>query len=160
MKNRKITYAALPVFLLAILLIGSFACLNEPTSAPSPDGQVIVRQSGGATMLIAECADKSYITKTADYIIEGTVERVESKWNQEGTDILTYTEMAIEKYIKGTPFAENKIQIITPGGTVGEISQWVEDQPIFHEGERVRIYFEEVNGEFFIVCAQFGVEEQ
>jgi hypothetical protein len=36
----------------------------------------------------------------------------------------------------------------------------VEDQPIFHEGKRVRIYFEEVNGEFFIVCSQFGVEER
>ena len=160
MKNREITYAALIVFILAILLIGLFACLNKPTVAPPPGGQVIVKQSGGAGMLIAECADKSYITQTADYIIEGTVEKVESRWNEEGTGIFTYTELAIEKYVKGAPFAENKIQIVTPGGAVGEISQWVEDQPIFHEGKRVRIYLEEVNGEFYIVCGQFGVEER
>jgi hypothetical protein len=156
MKNRKIIYSVSIGFILTILLIGLFACLNKPPS----EGQVIVKQSGGAGMLIAECGDKSYITQTADHIVEGTVEKVESSWNQEGTGIFTYTEMAIENYVKGAPFTQNKIQIVTPGGTVGEISQWVEDQPIFHEGKRVRIYFEEVNGEFVIVCSQFGVEEQ
>jgi len=123
-------------------------------------GHVVVKQAGGAGMLIAECADEAYRTKKADYIIEGTVEKVESRWNEEKTGIFTYTELAIEKYVKGAPFVENNLQIITPGGTVGEISQWVEDQPIFHEGKRVRIYFEEVNGEFSIVCAQFGIEER
>jgi hypothetical protein len=160
MNDRKITYAVLIVFILAILMFGSFACLSNPTVPPQLEGQVTVKQSGGAGMLIAECADKSYITQAADYIIEGTVEKVESRWNQERSGIFTYTELTIEKYIKGAPFAENKLQIITPGGTVGEISQWVEDQPIFHEGKRVRIYFEEVNGEFSIVCSQFGVEER
>ena len=58
-----------------------------------------------------------------------------------------------------TPFAEDKLQIVIPGGTVGDISQWVEDQPIFHESTRVRIYFQERDGGFSIVCAQFGVEE-
>jgi hypothetical protein len=159
MKNREVTCIASIVSILAILLIGLFACLNKPTVTP-PSEQVIVRQSGGAGMLIAECADKAYITQTADYIIEGTVEKVESRWNQEGTAIFTYTDLAIEKYVKGAPFAENKLQIVTPGGTVGEISQWVEDQPIFHEGKKVRIYFEEVSGEFLIVCGQFGAEEQ
>jgi hypothetical protein len=36
----------------------------------------------------------------------------------------------------------------------------VEDQPIFHEGSKVRIYFEEYNGGFVIVCGPFGVEER
>ena len=159
-KDRMPSYVILAVCVLAIVGIGSFACLNKPTAAPPLGSQVIVRQSGGAAMLVAECADKSYITQTADYIIEGTVEKVESRWNEEGTGIFTYTELAIEKYVKGAPFAENKLQIVTPGGTVGEISQWVEDQPIFHEGKAVRIYFEEVSGEFLIICGQFGVEER
>jgi len=111
-------------------------------------------------MLVKECTDESYKTEKADYIIEGTVEKVESQWNQERTNIFTYTDLRIERYVKGAPFAENKIQIVTPGGTVGDISQWMEDQPIFHEGKEVRIYFEEINGEFFIVCAQCGVEER
>jgi len=145
---------------LAIVGIDLVACSDKGAVVPSPEGQILVRQSGGAAMLIAECADKSYITQTADYIIEGTVEKIESRWNEERTGIFTYTGMAIEKYIKGTPFAENMLQIVTPGGTVGGITQAVEDQPIFHEGKKVRIYFQEVSGEYVIVCGQFGVEER
>jgi hypothetical protein len=150
----------LAVSTLAILVMVLSSCLSKPAVPPQLEGQVIVKQSGGAAMLIAECADEAYRAEKADYIIEGTVEKVESNWNQERTGIFTYTELAIEKYVKGAPFAENKIKIITPGGTVGEVSQWVEDQPIFHEGKGVRIYFEEVNGEFFIICGRLGVEER
>ncbi|MCJ7654880.1 MAG: hypothetical protein MUO97_06195 [Dehalococcoidia bacterium] len=159
-KAWKFSYAILTVCVIAIAMIDLAACSGEGAVVPSPEGQIVVRQSGGAAMLIAECADEAYRTEKADYIIEGTVEKVESRWNQERTGIFTYTELTIEKYVKGAPFAENKLQIVTPGGTVGEVSQWVEDQPIFHEGKKVRIYFEVVTGEFFIVCAQFGVEER
>ncbi|MCX6009884.1 MAG: hypothetical protein NTW48_07645 [Chloroflexi bacterium] len=159
-RSKRQTYMVLAVCVLAIVGIGLVACSGEGAVVPSPEGPIVVKQSGGAGILVKECADEAYRTEKADYIIEGTVKKVESRWNQERTGIFTYTELTIEKYVKGAPFAEDKIQIVTPGGTVGEISQWVEDQPIFHEGKRVRIYFEEVNGEFFIVCSQFGVEER
>jgi hypothetical protein len=158
-KNERLAFEILAVCLLAVLEFSVVACSSKPAATPL-GSKIIVKQSGGAGILVKECADEAYRTEKADYIIEGTVEKVESRWNQEGTGIFTYTELAIEKYIKGAPFAENKIKIVTPGGTVGEISQWVEDQPIFHEGKRIRIYFEEVNGEFFIICGQFGVVER
>ena len=160
MKNLNCICAIIIVFIAAVLMISSSACINEPTGIPSPGGKVIVKQSGGAALLIKECTDKSYITHEADYIVEGTVEKAESQWNESRTSIFTYTDLKIENYVKGAPFAQNELQIVTPGGTVGEVSQWAEDQPIFHEGKKVRIYFEEVNGEFSIVCAQFGVEER
>jgi len=43
--------------------------------------------------------------------------------------------------------------------TVGGITQAVEDQPVLHEGKKVRIYFQEVDGGFYIVCARFDVED-
>jgi len=160
MRNIKSIRTGFVIFISVGLVISSSACLNEPAGAPLPGGQVIVKQSGGAGMLIKECTDKSYITQTADYIVEGTVEKVESRWNEERTGIFTYTDLRIEYYVKGAPFAENTLQIVTPGGTVGEITQAVEDQPILHEGKKVRIYFQEVDGEFSIVCGPFGVEER
>ncbi len=160
MKNIESIRSVLLVVISIGFVIGSSACTNEPTGSPPPGGKVIVKQSGGSGMLIQECTDKSYITQTADYIVEGTVEKVESRWNEARTGIFTYTDLRIENYVKGTPFNENTLQIVTPGGTVGEISQAVEDQPIFHEGKKVRIYFQAVNGEFSIVCGQFGVEER
>ncbi|MGD0352091.1 MAG: hypothetical protein ABSB38_01115 [Dehalococcoidia bacterium] len=160
MKNIKSIRTGFIVFISVGLVISSSACLNKPTGTPPPGGQIIVKQSGGAGMLIKECTDKSYITQTADYIIEGTVEKVDSMWNEGRAGIFTYTDLRIENYVKGAPFAGNELQIVTPGGTVGEVSQWVEDQPIFHEGKKVRIYFQEVSGEYVIVCGQFGVEER
>ena len=161
-----ITISAIMTALLTITcLIASCGEQDQPTGMSGKpentekEGQIIVKQSGGAGILIAECADKSYITEQADYIIEGTVEKVEIRWNDEKTNIFTYSDLRIEKYVKGEPFAEDTLQIITPGGTVGGVGVWVEDQPIFHEGKRVRIYFKEINGEFSIVCAQTGVEE-
>ena len=120
---------------------------------------VIVRQSGGSAMLAQECSVKSYLVEKADYVIEGVVESSKSKWNEQKTLIFTYTNILIQKYLKGTPFEENKLQIITPGGEVEGIGQSVEDQPIFHQGKKVRIYFQNTNGEFSIICAQAGVEE-
>ncbi len=146
--------------LLGFLIILA-GCAREASisQTPPPTGPVVVKQSGGAGLLIAECQDKQYIISTADYIVEGIVERVESSWNEDKSAIFTRTNLSIEKYVKGAPFAEDELQIVTPGGTVGDITQVVEDQSIFHEGKRVRIYFQKVDGEFHIVCAQFGVEE-
>ena len=157
MKNQKLLYGILIVVIA--IVSSSLLMLNKPAATPAPKGQFIVKQSGSAGMLIAECGDRNYISNTADYIIEGIVEKVESKGNEEKTSIFTYAGLQIEKYVKGIQFTENKLQIATPGGTVEEISQWAEDQPIFHEGKKVRIYFQKTNGEFSIVCAQFGVEE-
>jgi len=145
-------------FRLPMMVLG-LAGLLLAGCTTTPESQIVVKQSGGTGMLIAECGDKSYISNTADYIIEGTIEKVESRWDEGKTSILAYADLSIEKYIKGNPFRVESLLIVTPGGTVGEISQWVEDQPIFHEGKKVRIYFQEINGEFSIVCGQFGVEE-
>jgi hypothetical protein len=143
---------------LLIVLAGCTPTVPELQPPTSP-GPVVVKQTGGASALITECQDRQYIVSIADYIVEGKVRGVESKWNEDKTSILTYTDLSIEKYVKGAPFTQDRLQIITPGGTVGDITQVVEDQPIFHEGKRVRIYFQEIDGEFHIVCAQFGVEE-
>lgn len=142
--------------LSAILLAG---CAVTPEAFK---GSAVVKQTGGAGLLIAECGDRNYIIRTADYIIEGIVINVETKWGQwlAGEDtILTYSDISIERYVKGSPFEEDSLQIITRGGTVGEITMGVEDMPIFHEGKRVRIYLVENDGELFIVCGERGVEE-
>jgi hypothetical protein len=151
---------AIAAVLISLLLVPAGCTPAVPELQPSPSpGPVEVKQTGGAAALIAECQDRQYIIGTADYIVEGTVRGVESKWNEDKSGIFTYTDLSIEGYVKGAPFAQDRLLIITPGGTVGDITQVVEDQPIFYEGKRVCIYFQEIDGEFHIVCAQFGVEE-
>ncbi len=148
------------VALLSFLILFG-GCVNRaPVHQAPTTGAVVVKQSGGTGLLTGECQDKQYIISKADHIVEGIVERVESKWNEDRSAIFTHTYLLIERYVKGSPFAENSLHIVTPGGTVGSITQAVEDQPVFHAGKRVRIYFQEVDGEFRIVCARLGVEER
>ena len=159
MRNVRNTLLISTFLVLLIMPVYFLACTGKPSGGPAA-GPIIVRQSGGAGMLIQECSDQSYIAQTADYIIEGTVEKVESRWNEDRSSIVTYSDVAIEKYVKGAPFAGNKLQIVTPGGTVGEVTQAVEDQPIFHEGKKVTIYLEQVDDDYAIVCGRFGVQER
>lgn len=131
---------------------------NQNTAQKTPN-KIVVKNIGGLNMLIAECFDQAYRNNNSDYIIEGIVEKAEASWNEERTQIFTYTELLIENYLKGAPFSESKLQIITPGGTVDDIFQAVEDQPIFQQGKKVRIYFKVVEGEFIIWCGSAWVEE-
>jgi len=127
---------------------------TSPTEKVQPD--VVVTQTGGGSMLAAECANKSYIIENCEYIVEGTVVKVESRETEKG--IFTYTDISVEKYVKGEELGE-EIQIVTPGGRVGEIVQQTEDQPTFQEGMKVRLYLKATDGKLSIFCGQAGVDE-
>ena len=169
MTRKKLFYTLGIIVVIVILIEGVFLMIDGrlwlPIRGYNTDDvirPITVFQSGGSNQLVAECGDKNYIGNKSDYIIEGTVKDVWSDWVDMKTGIHTYTDLAIENYVKGTPLTENTgnlLTIITPGGCVGDTCQAVEDQPIFHEGKKVRIYLRETNGEFSIVCAQMGVKE-
>ena len=156
MNNKKLQRLIFVPVIASLLVMAG--CSAAPPPAVPGENPVIIRQSGGAGAILAECQDKDYLSNVADYIVEGTVTFVESRWNEENTGIFTYSDLTVATYIKGTPLPVNTFQIVTPGGTVGDITQVVEDQPIFHEGRKVRLYLENVNGEFSIICGRFGVE--
>jgi len=170
MTNKKLFYWA-SAFLVVILIITLFT-LSRTTSdqpstpdlpfTPAPEEQIIITQSGrsGRNIALAPgCEDKDFIRKEADYIIEGIIKKVENKRGQYDT-VTTYSTLLIERQNKGTPFTKKELQIVTNGvmtddGTIipGE------DQPIFHEGKKIRIHLENINNGFSIVCAFLGVEE-
>jgi len=115
--------------------------------------------SNSSAALIPECGDGNYIINSSSHIVEGTVEKVESKWDEGNTSIYTYNIISIEKYVKGVPIPGNKVQIRTYGGVIGELVQQIEDQTVFREGKKVRLYLQEENGDFSLVCAGAGVED-
>ncbi len=146
--------------LLAVILVVAILTLiylYYPKYGGSSGNPVTITQSGGSALLIKECSDINYVGNISDYIIIGTVEKVESR--QSEGKIFTYSDMLIDKYEKGSPFSGNRLQIIIPGGTVGNITQEVEDQPILHQGKNVKIYIRQEGGDFSITCGIMGVEE-
>ncbi len=168
-KNKKIIILIIGIIVILVLVIVGGLVIyqrlipkttpQQPILLPEEESIIKVKQSGAAMALSSECQSKNFISSAANYIIEGKIENVESKWNKEKTNIFTYSKLTIEIYLKGAPFNQKKLEIITDGGCVEDICQGVEDQPIFHQGKKVRIYFEKSNEKFSIVCAQMGVEE-
>lgn len=148
------------ILVIGILIVVAISLIYwyYPKDNGVPTGDtVIIRQAGGSALLIKECSDKNYVGNISDYIIIGTVEKVESR--QSEGKIFTYSDILIDKYEKGVPFQTNKIQIITPGGTVGDITQTVEDQPTLHKGKNVKLYIRQNSGELSISCGIMGVDE-
>lgn len=161
-KSKKFVYLSIAVLVLVVFGASLFLYFSKPANE---GGKIKVSLPAGSSMLLAECSDATYRANKADWIIEGTVVKVESKkiskWIEgKGTEegIFTYSDIKIEKYIKGTPFAEDTLQIETPGGIADGISQWVEDMPIFENGTKVRIYLSKTPEGFSIVCGVAGVE--
>lgn len=151
--------------IIAVLIIaagiGTFVVLQNPAfTEPSPTQQKppIVKLSGGAAQLISECADRDYITDTADYIIEGVVEKAEAGWNEQKSYINTHVDFSIEKYVKGKSFGD-KLQLQVSGGCVGGICQSSSEDVTFKQGDHLRLYLHKTETEFWIVCAHSGVEQ-
>jgi multisubunit Na+/H+ antiporter MnhC subunit len=99
-------------------------------------------------MLIGECSDKEYLSNQASYIIEGTVKTVENIGDH------YYNDITVEKYVKGNSITGDKILIVT----AGRPGMWVEDEPGFSVGERVKLYLVKTDAGFSIVCGAAGVE--
>jgi len=86
----------------------------------------------------------SELTGLADTVVLGTVVSNSSHWNAEHNNIYTEVLVSVVDSLKGS--ADKKtIVIIAQGGTVGEITQWVEDTATFEPGEQVGLFLEDLN---------------
>lgn len=66
-------------------------------------------------------------------IVVGRIVSQQSSWDAGRQRILTYSKIAVEKTLKGSPAQE--VTIVTPGGTVGDIAQDYVGIPRFHTGD-------------------------
>lgn len=82
------------------------------------------------------------VISSADFVFYGRVENTKSYW-EEGS-IWTDINFKIFDVVKGHWLYENyKLKI--EGGTVGEITQWVEDTPNFNKGEEYILFLKDGN---------------
>ncbi len=93
------------------------------------------------------------LVNLADYIAAGAITSIESKWNEDNTQIYTFNKFEVSKYLKGCD--DDELIIKVPGGRVGSEEQWVEDTPIFKEGEEVVLFLERKDDGTFDVVGGF-----
>ncbi|MCK4529404.1 eight-cysteine-cluster domain-containing protein [candidate division WOR-3 bacterium] len=167
MKNKKLLFGILVIVIVAIAGVSLFYHLNNgeftiawksPFIKGGEDWQPAVDKTKEkinvgieAGPIARECYNKSYLIETADYIIEGTIEKVEEKRDME-TGIYSYAYLTIEDYIKGKPLPANKLQI--------NVSVRAPYNFTSYEGKKVRIYLRRWSkGDIRIFCGNYGVEE-
>jgi|GEM_PF-4623963 len=86
--------------------------------------------------------DLSTLSKNAEIVMSGKVVSVNSTWNEEHTNIQTIVKILVNDTIKSNKGDLNgkKVDIVVKGGSVGGITQWVEDQPLFLPDEQAIVF--------------------
>lgn len=86
----------------------------------------------------------------------GKVENIKSQWDEETRSIYTYVKVHVEERLKGT-IKDEYVVVKHRGGEVGDIGQWVSDEPCFLLGEKVKVFLkQEETGEFTVIEGRKG----
>lgn len=92
---------------------------------------LLVPVSASATISRAIAFDEKVDNAAA--IVVGKCVGQQAQWNDTREWILTYSTFAVEKTLKGQP--AQQITIVTPGGTIGNVTQDIIGVPKFQQGE-------------------------
>lgn len=79
------------------------------------------------------------LSRGADIIITGRVVGQASAWNPERTRIFTKTTLQVERTLKGSN-KEQTVDVLSPGGEVGDIGEIYTHMPRFREKEEVLLF--------------------
>jgi hypothetical protein len=77
--------------------------------------------------------DLQELVKVSDAIAQGTVESIETRW--EDKSIYTYTSIRVDESIKGGP--RRAYLLRHPGGTIGALTLDAPGMPKFNQGDQV-----------------------
>jgi hypothetical protein len=89
---------------------------------------------------IAKVFSPQELFASSDTVIVGKVLGIKSQLGTgEGPSIFTVVTVQVDEYQKGGTNAK-EIDVIIPGGKVGDVGMWVEDLPSFRIGENVHLY--------------------
>ncbi len=78
------------------------------------------------------------LARASDAVVRGRVERRESRWSTDGMRIHTLVTVQVSAVWRGS--APGRVVVVTPGGEVGDVGQWVDAAPSFADGEEVVVF--------------------
>jgi hypothetical protein len=107
----------------SIFLLGAFVLLAAVSTGPA--------------VALTEKADLPTLTARADQIVTGEVVRTECFAIEDGR-IYTRAVVAVTENLKGDKSAE--LEVVMPGGTVGDTTMRMSEAPSFTEGESVILF--------------------
>jgi hypothetical protein len=84
------------------------------------------------------------LSKKADIILTGKVSQKESSWNESKTRIFTKATIQVDELLKGNS-TQNYVEIMYPGGEVGDVGELYTHMPRFDKDEEVLVFLKKDN---------------
>jgi hypothetical protein len=84
--------------------------------------------------------DLAELTARAERIVVAQVVSARSEWDASGRNIHTRIEIRVEEAWKGSDAPDQRLVIVQPGGTVGDIEMLVHGMPSFAPGEKAVLF--------------------
>jgi hypothetical protein len=101
---------------------------------------ILISLSIHLTVFAQEEATKiKKLSKNSEIIITGKVIQKESSWNKSRSRIFTRTTVQVDEYLKGSN-AESSVEILYPGGEVGDVGELYSHMPRFEDDEEVLVF--------------------
>jgi hypothetical protein len=97
------------------------------------------------------------LSQEADVIVTGKVTEKESSWNKSKTRIYTRTIIEVDESLKGTN-NQISVEVISPGGEVGEVGELYSHMPRFSDDEEVLLFLKknENNKDYKVLNGEEG----
>ncbi len=95
-------------------------------------------RTGRASLVPA--LDLSALTESAGRVVVGEVLSVRSQWDQARRYIYTTVEVQVAEVWKGQTPASGRLQVVQPGGSVGDIEMRVHGLRSFRTGDRAVLF--------------------
>lgn len=89
---------------------------------------------------LVQALDLAELTARAERIVVAQVVSAKSEWDSSGRNIHTRIDIKIEEAWKGSVVPDERIVIVQPGGTVGDIEMRVHGMPSFAPGEKAVLF--------------------
>jgi hypothetical protein len=97
------------------------------------------------------------LAREADVIVTGKVKEKTSDWNENKTRIYTRATLDVDEYLKGKNDGQ-AVEIVYPGGEIGEVGELYTHMPKFEENEEVLVFLkkDKKNKSFRVVDGEAG----
>ncbi|MEJ2048596.1 MAG: hypothetical protein P8Y60_01900 [Calditrichota bacterium] len=97
------------------------------------------------------------LSNKADVILTGKVTKKESGWNESKTRIYTKATLQVDEVLKGNN-NQNYVEIISPGGEVGDVGELYTHMPRFDKDEEVLVFLKKdhKNGLYKVLNGEAG----
>jgi hypothetical protein len=115
----------------------------------------------GFATAITVYQNESQLIQTSDQIVYGKIVDVKSEWNAQKTHIETTAQVLVNDTFKNSGSSNfsfgSIISVRVLGGTVGNLSEQVEDSPILLMNEEAIFFLKKINNEPYSVTKLYEV---